>query len=1210
MQSPNIMAGKMVKVDAGWVSGMNSVRHPWLLQEGQYRRGLNVLNRGGIIQTRPGFAMKLILPDGNLQGFSHFQENKNNTKIDYLVFAVDGKVYAVPFPLAQPRNWDTFRLKNISFNPEAKFIHFCEAQKTVQTLADATVQIVPSYNVMMMQDGTSAAAFWDGVENRHLSEGAPTLETPRGTWMTFSGNRLWVARGELLIASDFLDPLKFVERTQGQGRGDFSFRKPITGLTSFMGEQRAESVIIFTDERSESINSGIKDRTKWATTTNFQSILFPSTGCVAGHSIVFQAGLMWWYSQGGLVASDTAASTMVTSQVNFKDAEMAFSKQYLHDDQSGICGVGFENFLLMSMPVGQNFNTETFVLDYSVVSELLSDKSPAWASIWTGIRPMQWVTALVGTKRRCFAASVDYTSLADGSHNHIWEAFAPAREDSFFELDADFTTTPYVQPIYCEFETRSLGDGQDLKAFSYAEADFIELSGDVNIRMDYRGRRGAFKKIGCKKILAPTEIASSGVRLTDDQVTDLGELRKQTRKFSSEDGDSNAGCPVCESEHSENIDKAFSVLLRWCGQAAVESVRLFLDAFPETSSGKFERDETQVCLVDETGQNRAFPREAGFIPPENLYASPGVHAWVSTQSYTKTLTCPEDSVTGTISVTAVSTFRSQISQDDANNKAALAAQQSAENQAAYLRGQYPCYWDAVKYYTRTCRGVLNGAVRAIVRQIDTRLHAPEVNLPPIRTLLAGDFWLDNATLQGKITARGNDGDRLLSWVKQNGFLSTIDGSDEPSSRRVTAIGQQSDGLLVVVGEFARYTNQIRSGIARLLPNGELDATRAYSSGFDTPPLCVCIDRLTDEAVVGGDFTNALGAPVTVPLIKINSFGDYASAFVPTGFTKVFAVKQDFSSGNFIVAGYDSAAGKVVVKKIDKHDGSDDATFTPFEQVIAEPAFISLAVQVDGAVLVSFTGLTDSPLSSPVFQFTGKTWTGGGSTMVFTSEIVVSVDGTDFAFSCSADGVTTVDGSHGRLNPAGTRIVWDNSTSWYGPTVLSSGTFGRTVNLLRLHPTGLVDLTFFPGDPGHLYPTAGARDLKVRGADGAVAAVGDFDLARICNPAQITTVKGFEGFSSSGATLGWYSRKISGTIYCVEFDEEDGTIFLGGDFEWTGVDVPNPKNFVVVREDGVAVDSCFSTTQGAGVRSTVSQADADSKAQTIAYNKAIAALPCT
>jgi uncharacterized delta-60 repeat protein len=898
----------MIKVDAGWVSGMNTIRHPWLLNEQQYRRGVNVVNRGGIIQTRPGFAMRLILPAGNLQGMTYFRVTKNNVNIDHLVVAVNGKIYAVPFPLAQPRNWESLRLKNIQFDSSIPMVHFCDCEKTVQLLSDETVQIVPTFNVLVMQDGKTPAAFWDGELSQHIAETAPTLGTPRGTWMAFSGGRLWIARDKLVIASDLFDPLSFKERTEGEGRGDFSFKKPVTGITSFMGNDRTEAVTVFTEDRSELLQSGIRDRSQWIQTPGFQSILFPSTGCVAGRSIVFQAGLMWWYAAGGLVSSDAVASSQLTSQVNFKDAEMAYSKQFMFDDQSGICGLSFENYLLMSTPIGQNFNSETFVLDYSPISEASSEKIPAWSSVWTGIRPIQWASANIGNKRRAFAASVDYTALSDGSHNHVWEIFTPDREDSFFELDDDFTVTEYRQPIYCEFETRMLGDGQDLKVMRYAEIDLLEVAGDVSVNVDYRGRRGSHKEILCKKIIAPITVETSGAEITDKEIEDLGILRKQYRRLTTEDASPNAGCPTCENEYSENIDKAFSVLVRWCGQLAVESVRVFMDAMPEKSTGKCEPDETRVCVVSEDGQNFSFDRDPNFVPVDQLYQATSGQFWTSTQSFTETLTCTGGSITDPISVTAYGTYRSRISQADADTRALAAATQAAQNQAAYLRTQYPCFYDSIQYFTKTCFAELNSTVRTMVKQTATA-----------QMILGGDFWLDKATEQGKITARDPLGIRVLDWTKQNGFL-TIPTS-EPSSRTVNALLEQADGRIVVLGNFSQYTNQTRNNIARLEADGSLDALTTFGTGLNNTASSGCVIsgaiaevsriKLVTMTGAGGKYFdlhdqdgpvrvwNARAAASEVSTVQIVSItaidGDYFDVYDASGPVRVWADKNNAST---------------------------------------------------------------------------------------------------------------------------------------------------------------------------------------------------------------------------------------------------------------------------------------------------------------------------
>jgi hypothetical protein len=951
MQSPKISAGRLTNVDAGWTAGMNTLRHPWLLRADQYRRGVNISNRGGIAQTRPGFAMKLILPEGNLQGFTHFRMTKNDTWVDYLVAAVDGKVYAVPDPFDQPRNWDDFRIKNIQFDASVEMVYFCQAEKTVETLNDQTLKIVPTYNVLIMQDGVNAAAYWDGTESRHMNEAAPTLETPRGTWMTFSGGRLWVAREKIVLASDLFDPLKFVERTQGESRGDFSFPKLITGLTSFVGTKRTEVVTVFTEDRSEILESGIRDRTKWATTESFQSVLFPSTGCVAGRSVVFQAGLMWWYSLGGLVASDTAASTNLTSQMNFKDAEMAFSKQYMASDQSGICGLSFENFILMSAPIGQNLNSETFVLDYATMSEASADKIPSWSSVWTGIRPIQWVSATIGKRRRAFAASVDYASLSDGSHNHIWEAFMPEREDTFFELYSDYTTVEYRRPIYCEFETRLIGDGHDLKQFIYADLNFVEVGGDVSVRCDYRGMRGTYKNILCKQLIAPSDIGNTGAKISPDELDALGALKKQSRRVSTQTGEVIVDAITCENEHSENIDKAFSLLIRWCGQLAVESIRIFSEPYAEKSEGRCDADETSVCVVDETGANHIYDRQDGYLSSEELYLAAKQSLWASTQTYTETLYCPSDSVTGPLAVTAISTYRSQISQEDADSKALAAATQAAKNQAAALRPQYPCYWDSVKFVTRNCYRTVNSRVLTIAKDLQGRL------------LLGGTFWQDNQTPIGKLEMRSVSGTMIDTFAIGNGFVPNM--TMEPSSIQVTAVAvKPTNGTIVAIGTFNQYNGTTTNRIAAINPTGDLNVAlnSAFGTGTSLPPSSMLF--LPDGSLILGWASSSgitfNGTTVTGSLLKLTPTGAIDTAFASSaGFSQVFDIAASTSSDGLITVAGTNTGGYPMVKKLSATTGAVQVSFAAYAGTTAltlNPADMALAVHTDGTVIFSSPGI--------------------------------------------------------------------------------------------------------------------------------------------------------------------------------------------------------------------------------------------------------------
>jgi hypothetical protein len=187
MKSDNITSGRLQKITTGWTQGVNSVRNPWALPENQFKWGTNLSIRGGIAQTRPGYAMRLSLPPGNLQGGIIFQANKQKdasfsreengvqtavpakifdvngegviaSELSYMVFAVDGNVYYAPFPLVQPKNWNDYKLNSIKFDPDVENLFFALATKTANLATSENELVTPAHTIIMMQDGISAPA--------------------------------------------------------------------------------------------------------------------------------------------------------------------------------------------------------------------------------------------------------------------------------------------------------------------------------------------------------------------------------------------------------------------------------------------------------------------------------------------------------------------------------------------------------------------------------------------------------------------------------------------------------------------------------------------------------------------------------------------------------------------------------------------------------------------------------------------------------------------------------------------------------------------------------------------------------------------------------------------------------------------------------------------------------------------------------------------
>jgi hypothetical protein len=709
MKSEQISSGRLVKATSGWFAGVNSVRNPWALPENQFKWGVNVQVRGGIVQTRPGQAMRLSLPAGNFQGGIFFAANKQkeSAKIEqingrtittpakiftpeeegviadelpYMVFAVNGSVYYAPFPLEQPKDWSQYKLANISLDPEVDQFVFCLATQSANLSTGKNEIVTPSHRVVFIQDGVSAPAYWDGSNKT----GTQSATIPTGYWMAFSGNRLWVSDKNIVLASDLGDPTSWQERTSGTGRGDFAFSRPVTGMVSFVGQDTSTRLIVFTDRATFSLASGVLDRSQWTSTVNFQNTLYPTVGCIAGKSITFQAGQMWWYSQGGLLAADVAAASYLSSQVIYKDIEMARTKQFLSNNMAGICSTSFENYILVSVPYLEQLNSQTMVLDYAAASEWSQSRVPAWCGVWTGTRPVEWATGTIAGQQRCFHFSVDYSATSDGSYNHLWESFAPQKYDSYFDIESDGSTTEKINRIYCQMETAMLGDEMGLKQFIYSEIEATEIGGVVDLTVSFRGSKGAHSEILRKRILAVTDRPQWEGSPFSQRIEDLGYLSTQYRRLITETSQRKIDYVTCESNYTIDIDKAFSILIEWCGQMGVEIVRIFIDPFATKSTGTPQSDETKYCVLGQDGENFTIDS----LP--NPYASGNGEqkSWFAKVFRTVTLSCQNASPA--IAATAEASYISWVSYEHAEAQAGVLALQAANAAAQQYRAENPC----------------------------------------------------------------------------------------------------------------------------------------------------------------------------------------------------------------------------------------------------------------------------------------------------------------------------------------------------------------------------------------------------------------------------------------------------------------------------------------------------------------------------------------
>lgn len=539
--------------------GVNSNLHPAVLGPNQVSWMVNRINKGGILDTRPGYVTRLRLPDGKAQGMTSFTPTDGDLN---LVMAVSGRIYVSEFPFTTYS-----QLPDIQFDPFVDHVVFKEA---IQSIDAGTV--VDPRAVLIMQDGVSRAAYWDGTINRHLNPGGTTNETLQGLWMEWIGNRLWVARGRSLFASDIFDPLHFIENVYLASGGALNAMDGDI-ITALARTSDNRSLLVFTIHNTTIVKAGITDRSTWKDTPDFISLLFPGVGASSGKSIFYNNGELWWWSVEGARRFTQVGSAILSSRNSIASIEMKRSFDNLSQlVQNRVCGFSFGTFLGYSIPSGDVFNRHTWVLDTSTNSQITSDSPLAWQGIWMGTRPVEWTTANVGGQERSFYISQDACGV------RLWEAFQKDREDN-------------GAPIYgsIEFGGLTFKEPTSFKKFLYSEYHLSFLSGEVPITADYRGDWGCWKRIAELQLCATDcfeEVVCNGPNPT---------IMNQNRYFKTQEALHN--CESAEGTYSEDIGTFFQNRIRWFGKNAVRIVKTSAQQFQERSTGECAKSDVECKLL-------------------------------------------------------------------------------------------------------------------------------------------------------------------------------------------------------------------------------------------------------------------------------------------------------------------------------------------------------------------------------------------------------------------------------------------------------------------------------------------------------------------------------------------------------------------------------------------------------------------------------------
>lgn len=212
-----------------------------------------------------------------------------------------------------------------------------------------------------------------------------------------------------------------------------------------------------------------------------------------------------------------------------------------------------------------------------------------------------------------------------------------------------------------------------------------------------------------------------------------------------------------------------------------------------------------------------------------------------------------------------------------------------------------------------------------------------------KIVIAGSFTNYNGVLANRIAR-----------ITENGAIDPSFASGTGANNQIYAIAIQSDGRIIVGGNFTSYNGGSVNRIMRLFSDGSIDPTFNIGSGVDGIVEAVLIQP-DGKIVIGGRFSVFNGNPYN-RILRLNVDGSIDLSFVVgSGFDKIVYALAMQSDGKIIVGGTFLNYGNTSAKRITRinPNGSLDVSFATGTG-FSNGELRTILVQQDNRLLVGGT----------------------------------------------------------------------------------------------------------------------------------------------------------------------------------------------------------------------------------------------------------------
>lgn len=401
-----------------------------------------------------------------------------------------------------------------------------------------------------------------------------------------------------------------------------------------------------------------------------------------------------------------------------------------------------------------------------------------------------------------------------------------------------------------------------------------------------------------------------------------------------------------------------------------------------------------------------------------------------------------------------------------------------------------------------------------------------------KIIIGGDFTKYNGINMSRI-ARLND----------NGEIDFTFGYVEVNNT-IFDISIQNDGKIIIVGNFTSVNGVTRNRIARLNNNGTLDITFGNQVGANNIIHSTSIQN-DGKIIIGGEFTSYNGI-TTNRIARLNIDGTLDNSFITsTGANSAVLSTSLQNDGKIIISGWFTFYNGISRNRIARlnTDGTLDSSFNP---VFGNIDWILFScIQSDGKIII---GGDFSILNSTTINRIAR----------------LNTDGTlDSSFNTGSGTDNSVNSIS--IQNDGKIIIGGNFTSFNG--IVRNG-------IARLNINGSLDSTFNPGSGAANFGTEMSNksvNTTLIGNNGKIIIGGKFTLynSTIRNKITQLNANGTLDFSFNAGT------GANGTVNATVI-QNDGKIIIGGEFStFNGI----PRNGIVRLNVDGTVDTSFNVGTG-------------------------------